>query len=85
MAQFPYPPDQQTNYQVFIEGKLDCSWSDWLGELELEYTTLDGSIATVISGNFVDQAALRGVLIRLWDLNLKVIQVKKITMNQQNK
>jgi hypothetical protein len=40
--------------------------------------TTDGHPAVVLSGSLPDQAALRGVLTRLWDLNLDVISVVRI-------
>jgi hypothetical protein len=35
----------------------------------------DGAAVTVLSGPVVDQAALRGILNTLWDLNLTLISV----------
>jgi hypothetical protein len=40
--------------------------------------TADGCPAVVLSGPLPDQAALRGVLTRLWDLNMDIISVTRI-------
>ena len=58
-------------YQITVEGKIDPSWSDWLGGLQLlAWQDGSGRHMTTLSGVLADQAALRGLLIRLWDLNL---------------
>lgn len=83
MARFPDSPDQQINYQILIKGKLDDSWAEWLGDFEMDYINQDGLMVTMISGNFADQAALRGALVQLWDLNLTVLQVKKVNSEKE--
>ena len=58
-------------YQITVEGKIDASWSDWMGGMQLvSWQESGGRYMTTLSGMFADQAALRGLLIRLWDLNL---------------
>lgn len=67
---------RKKQYQIIVEGELNDSWSDWLGDvrLELENESLNKS-QTRISGLLPDQAALRGLLIKIWDLNLTIISV----------
>lgn len=79
-AEIHYPPDHSRAYRITIEGKIDSSWSDWLGGFELALRTEDdGSHVTTLSGELRDQAALRGLLDRLWDLNLVVRSVQQVT------
>lgn len=67
-------PEQSVIYQIIVKGELDPSWSDWLSGFALVTTTAeDGSCTTILSGPIADQAALRGALARIWDLNLEVI------------
>jgi RNA binding exosome subunit len=40
-------------------------------------TGTDGNPITVLTGRLPDQAALRGILTRLWDLNLTLISVTR--------
>ena len=61
-------------YQIKVQGKLDESWSSWFSGLTI---TLEGD-TTTLTGAVVDQAALRGILSRLWDLNLALISVNPI-------
>jgi hypothetical protein len=63
-------------YQVKVEGKLDESWSDWFHGMafafERDITTLTGPV--------IDQAALQGILTRIWNLNLTLISVNRLEM-----
>lgn len=66
--------EQSVIYQIIVKGKLDPSWSDWLcGFVLATATTDDGTCTTILTGPILDQAALRGTLSKIWDLNLEVI------------
>ena len=66
-------------YQLTVEGKLDPSWSEWLNGLQMNsHKEADGLLITVLSGPFCDQPALRGLMNRLWDLNLVLRSVQQI-------
>jgi hypothetical protein len=66
-------------YRIRVQGKLDPRWSDWLASMSIvPEPTADGCLTTVLTGPVADQAALRGVLSRLWDLNLDIISVNRI-------
>ena len=66
-------------YRITVQGRLDEAWSEWLTGLALT-TTMDehGAIVTTLTGEVVDQAALRGLLNRLWDWNLTLIAVTRL-------
>jgi len=69
-------------YQIKVEGVIDASWSEWLGCLHLNPLKDEkGQVITVISGEFPDQAALRGFLNRLWDLNLVLLSMQQLDPN----
>jgi hypothetical protein len=66
-------------YQITIEGIVDDRWSDWFHGMEIcPYKDSEGNVVTTFSGLVADQAALRGLLVKLWDLNTIIIAVKKI-------
>jgi len=68
---------QAQDYQITVYGKVDQSWSEWFGGLRLTgVVDRDGSPITRLTGTLPDQGALRGVLNRLWDLNLTLLSVK---------
>ena len=64
-----------TCYRIQVQGQLDESWSQWFDGMAVAFE--DG--VTTLTGALADQAALRGVLDRIWDLNLAVISVNPIT------
>ena len=65
---------QHRVYQIKVQGRLDESWSAWFNSMAI---ALEGD-TTTLTGAVVDQAALRGILSRLWDLNLALISVNQI-------
>lgn len=69
-----------TQYQITVKGRVSESWSDWLQGVEIaSYMGSDGNPVTVLSGAMADQAALRGLVTKLWDLNATLIAVQQIT------
>ena len=66
-------------YRIRIQGNLDPGWAQWLAGMSITTEKTDvGCRSTVLTGSLADQAALRGVLTRLWDLNLDIISVTRI-------
>ena len=63
-------------YQIKVQGNVDPSWSDWFNGMEVSAETgpKAGSV-TIFIGPVEDQAALRGILNHLWDLNLTILSV----------
>ena len=76
MEQFNQEPGlgQAAVYQIQVRGKLDKSWSDWLSGM----TITSESGITTLTGPVADQAALRGLLSKIWDLNLTLVSVTRI-------
>lgn len=62
-------------YEIIVQGQLDALWTDWFADLEL--TNLPDGRA-VLLGPLPDQAALQGVLQTIFNLNLKLISLRKI-------
>ena len=63
-------------YQITIQGNLGSNWSQCFDGMSV--IPQDGSDLTILTGEIADQPKLRGILNRLWDLNLNVISVIKI-------
>lgn len=61
-------------YQIRVQGRLDRDWSGWLRGMTV---TSEGGVTT-LTGPVADQAALRGILCKLWDLNLTLASVVQI-------
>ena len=68
-------------YQIVIQGKIRVDWSDWLSGMEISIEDDRGCLVTVLSGVVADQAALRGILCKIWDLNLTILSVSRVEMN----
>jgi hypothetical protein len=81
------PPDNPlVCYQVKVKGHLHEKWVDWFGGLKIESErTPDGSNITVLQGSIKDQAALRGILVKLLDLNLVLISVQQVQASLEEK
>ncbi len=70
---------QPVFYQITIEGTIREDWSGWLNNMHISTSTGgDDSQATILTGKVADQAALRGLLCRLWDLNLTIISISRL-------
>ena len=71
--------NQPVVYEITIRGQLNSKWAGWLdGDIELQHTS-GNSPDTTIYLPVPDQAALRGVLNKIWDLNLSLISLKLVT------
>ena len=67
--------DRPATYQIKVPGHLDESWSDWDGKITITIDSdVDGLPVTTLTGSF-DQAALQGLLRRLYSLGLPLISV----------
>ena len=64
-----------TRYQVMIQGQPDEKWFNWIGGSMLNIQHSHGK-NTVLTLCVPDQAALRGILNKLWDLNLSLVSVE---------
>lgn len=62
-------------YEIIVEGRLDGSWSDWFDGLTVENLP-DGR--AMLCGPLPDQAALHGVVLRIFNLNLTLVSIRKI-------
>ena len=66
-------------YEIQVQGQLDRGWEDWLSGLSVTHTYAgDRPGTTTLTGPVADQSALRGMLCKLWDLNLTVLSVRRI-------
>jgi len=69
------PTDDAAIYHIRVQGQLDETWADWLGGLTI---TPQPDGATLLSGSIIDQAALHGILDRLYGLNLTILSVVQV-------
>ena len=63
-------------YQITIQGRLDGNWADDFDGLTINrIEDDDGKALTILTGRFVDQAALFGVLNRLYGMGFSLLAV----------
>ena len=61
-------------YTIHVKGKLDTAWAEWFDDMTITYANGE----TTISGPVADQAALHGLLAKIRDLGLSLIDVRRI-------
>jgi hypothetical protein len=71
-------------YQVKVPGHLDESWSEWAGGMTITIDREgDGPPVTTLTGT-LDQAALQGLVRRLYSLGLPLISVNRIESSSED-
>lgn len=67
-----------TYYEIRVEAILDSRWAAWFEDLQVQS---DGT-ETVISGLLADQPALHGLLVKVRDLGLCLISVRRLDADE---
>jgi hypothetical protein len=77
--------DRPATYQIKVPGELDETWSDWIGGMTVTVESEgEGPPVTILTGT-VDQAALHGVLRRLYSLALPLLSVVCVECGQDRR
>lgn len=66
-------------FEIHVKGHLSPAWSDWLEGLEVK--CLDNG-EMILSGTIVDQAALMGILNKIYRLNLTLLSVSEVNQKK---
>ena len=62
------------HYEIRVRGALDSGWSAWFEGLRI---ASDQAGQTTITGPVADQAALHGLLAKIRDLGLELLEVRR--------
>lgn len=62
-------------YEIRVQGRLDPRWSAWFEGMTITY---DSDNNTLLHGLIPDEAALHGILIKIRDLGLPLLEVRRI-------
>lgn len=74
-----YPLDQPGAYRIRVQGSLDAKWADYFENMRLtSETDPEGITITTLDGCLSDQAALQGVLQKLYTLGFPLLSVEKL-------
>lgn len=71
-------PNPRVTYEIRVQGELDQSWTSYFNNLTITPNNSGESPITTLISRVVDQPALRGLLCKLWDLNLTLISVRQL-------
>jgi len=75
---------EQDRYRIKVQGWIGERWANWFDGMAVTYEgTEDDSPITVLTGPVVDQAALRSLLTKIWDLNLTLISVTRVATSAE--
>ena len=77
--------DSQAVYKIRVQGDLSERWSNRMGGAEIIVLSQSGEApVTELTGDFMDQAALIGVVNTLYDLQLPLLSIKCIDIQSEN-
>lgn len=72
--------DQPALYRIVIQGRLPENWDDFFEEMTPQVeTSADGLTLTNLTGEIYDQSSLHGILRRVRDLGLPLLEVKLLS------
>ncbi|MEE4354606.1 MAG: hypothetical protein V2J25_17250 [Desulfatiglans sp.] len=69
------------DYQIKVKGNLGSQWSDWFEGMTIE----SEGVFTNITGKVLDQSALHGLIVRIRDLGLPLIFVKRVESEKNSR
>ena len=77
--------DRPSTYQIKVPGHLDEVWADWAGDIKVAVECEgNGPPVTTLIGTF-DQAALQGLLRRLYALGLPLLSVNRVDAEEEGR
>lgn len=76
---------QPAIYQITVQGWLDENWSEWFDGMAIanEIET-DGPPVTIFTGSIADQAALHGLLVKIYNLGLPLLAINCLKSRPAN-
>jgi hypothetical protein len=70
---------ESSGYEIRFHGALDERWSEWFDGIEITIEQFgDHEPYTTLTCPPMDQTKLRGMLNKIWDLNLNIISVRQV-------
>lgn len=69
--------DEPAIYQIRLQGMISQHWLGYFDEMEISVDGEDGTAITTLIGQIVDQAALQGMLQKIYTLGLVLLKVER--------
>jgi hypothetical protein len=71
--------DRPGTYEIKVPGRLDEDWSEWFEGMTITVEAgADCPTITTLTGIVADEAALQGLLDRLYSLGLRLLSVRRV-------
>ena len=78
--------DRPARYEIKVPGRLEEHWSEWLEGMTVQVESGDqGPTVTTLTGEVRDQAALQGLINRLYSMGLSLISVNLVPSSTEAK
>ena len=75
----PFLFDRPAIYRITLLGRLDAGWEEWFDGMRIAVSKgAEGRTVTTLTGVVSDQAALHGLLSRVRDLSIPLLQVRRM-------
>ncbi len=72
--------DKPATYRIWVAGCLAPDWTERLAGMSLRIRRRrDGAVITRLEGELLDQAALAGVINTLFELQMPLLAIKRLT------
>ena len=68
-------------FEIRVRGHINRQWSDWFDYMDIR---LLENGETVLSGPMIDQAALMGILNKLYRLNLPLVSLNEVNADKNS-
>jgi len=76
----------ETTYQIEVEGRISERWAHWFEDLAITvYEGEETPAVTTLIGPVADQAALLGLLQKLYTLGLTLLVVRRMEVDRQDR
>jgi len=72
--------DKPALYRIRVKGNIENKWSEWFDGFSV---TPQANAETVLIGVVADQAALHGLLAKVRDLGLPILEVTRLERNKK--
>lgn len=77
---------QPLTYRIEVQGHVDERWSNWFEGMEVEVKTGEViSTITVLTGTIPDQAAVHGLLRKLYTLGYVILTVTCLDLSLEDR
>lgn len=71
-------------YRIEVQGRIEPRWFEWFEGMEIQPVTReDAAVKTSLSGTLPDQAALLGLLLKLYDRGYVLLQVVCLELERE--